>query len=71
MKLTSLVNAIVQTAGAATQILNLAIGSGYLSPKGQAALAGAAAFVQGLVALLAHYSNPDGTPAAVAYVAKK
>jgi hypothetical protein len=42
--------------------------SGMLPPKQQAGLAVIVGAIQGIVAAIAHFRNPDGTPASVAYV---
>lgn len=60
MKLTAIVNGIAQTLGTTVQIINWMIGSGYLSPKGQAALAGTVGAAQGVIAVLAHFKTPQG-----------
>lgn len=41
--------------------------SGYLPLKYQAAFALVVGFAQAVVSWKAHYANPDGTPASVAY----
>jgi len=38
------------------------------SPKSKAIAAGVIAIAQGVAAGLAHFSNPDGTPAAAPYI---
>ena len=49
---------IVQGGSFVLQALNLAIGSGYLSPKGQAAAATAITTIQAVIGVLAHFSPP-------------
>lgn len=58
-------NVILQLIATAIQVLN---GMGeVLPPKYQALGAGLLAGLQLIVATLAHYSNPDGTPAEIPY----
>ena len=61
-------NVAIQTLGTIIQGLNAAGGvfSGELKWVAGIAVGG----LQLVVAVLAHYSNPDSTPAAVAYVKK-
>ncbi len=44
---------------------------GVVPPKYQALAAGVIGVLQAIQGTLAHYYNPDGTPAATAYVAPK
>lgn len=60
-------NLIVQILMTAMQAYNQI--SDLLPAKWKTPAALVMGIIQGLVALLAHYSNPDGTPATVAYVA--
>lgn len=64
MKLST--NVIVQALGTVGQALNLA--SGMVPPKYQFWIAGALGIVQSISGILAHFSNPDGTPSTTAYV---
>jgi hypothetical protein len=60
-------NLVVQILGTIAQALN-ALGD--LAPvKYKFAIASIVGIVQAISGLIAHYSNPDGTPATVAYVA--
>jgi hypothetical protein len=59
------VNVAVQVIGSASQVLNVA--AGIIPAKDQFWIAGLLGVAQGLSAILSHFSNPDGTPASVAY----
>jgi hypothetical protein len=65
MKFTFSVNFIVQILGVALQGANFF--SGMVPAEYQPVLAAVVTIIQGVSALLAHFKNPDGTPAAVAY----
>ena len=65
MKLST--NLIIQILGTITQILNQATPF-VTSDKAKAVIAASVGIAQTLSALLAHFSNPDGTPAQAAYV---
>lgn len=58
-------NVVAQLAGASSQLL---IDTLPIAHDWHPWLRGLAAFVQLYAGLMAHYSNPDGTPAKVAYV---
>ena len=58
---------ILQGLGVALQAANLAQ-PWIHNPKSQATLAAVVGGLQGIAALVAHFSNPDGTPASVAYI---
>ena len=53
-------NVFFQTIGTAIQVANA---SGVIPPKYQSLVAAVTGLMQGGVALKAHNSNPDGTPA--------
>ncbi len=61
-------NVIAQLAGASSQLL---IDTLPVAHEWHPWLRGLAAFVQLYAGLMAHYSNPDGTPAIVGYRKKK
>lgn len=60
------VNAILQALMLALQMLNQA--QDMLPPKGKFWAMIAISALQGVVAVLSHFSNPDGTPASTPYV---
>lgn len=62
------INIVIQSLAIAAQALN-AIGD-FVSPKSKPLVAGIVGIVQALTAFLAHYNNPDGSPAAEAYIKK-
>jgi hypothetical protein len=55
------VNLIIQILATIVQVLNFA--SGMVPAKYQWILAGALSLIQAITGILAHFSNPDGTPA--------
>ena len=59
-------NLVIQILGLIVQGAN-AMGA-LLPPEYQAGLAVIVGLIQAIVAAIAHFSNPDGTPAAVAYL---
>jgi hypothetical protein len=59
-------NVVVQILGTVVQALN-AIG-GMFPAKQQVLIASIVGVIQAVVGLLAHFSNPDGTPAAAPYI---
>ena len=61
-------NYVAQGLATALQILNVA--AGVVPPKYQPFVAFGVAIVQGGIALAAHYNNPDGTSAKVAWIPK-
>lgn len=65
MKFKFSVNAAIQAIGTATQLANVA--SGFVPPSKQPLVASAVGLLQAASGLLAHFRNPDGTPAQVAY----
>ena len=67
MKISS--NVIFQIVGTALQVLNYA--SGMIPAKYQWLVAGVVGILQGISGIVSHYSNPDGTPAALPYTAPK
>ena len=67
MKLT--VNAVVQVLGTALQGVNAI--SGVLPARMQFWAMIAISSIQGLVAVLGHFSNPDGTPVSTPYAPAK
>ena len=58
-------NAVVQTAALVAQVVNQTVP--VLPPRGQFWALVVLSVLQGLSGVLAHFSNPDGTPAAAAY----
>jgi len=66
VKLTLSVNTFIQVLALIVQYLNVA--AGIVPQKYQPWIAGALVVMQGLVGILAHFANPDGTPAKVAYL---
>lgn len=68
MKLTFSWNIVAQVLGTLLQILNVA--AGVVSPKWQPVVAFGLAVVQAGIALTAHYVNPDGSTAKVAWIPK-
>jgi hypothetical protein len=66
--MTSKTHIIAQVLAMLLQVLNMA--SGVVPPKYQPYVMFGIAVVQAGMGLYNHYYNPDGTPAAVAYVAK-
>lgn len=66
MNLTLSVNSVLQVLLLAAQGLNQAMD--LLSPKMKFWAMVAMSAIQGTVGILAHFVNPDGTPAKVAYV---
>jgi hypothetical protein len=69
MKINLTQNTVLQGVAIVIQIANALSPS--LSEKHQAAVASGVAVVQLLISRWAHQSNPDGTPAEVAYVDPK
>lgn len=67
MKLNITQSTVLQTLGTAIQIANAVSPS--LSIKQQGTIAVVVGVMQIIVNRMAHKSNPDGTPATVAYVA--
>lgn len=63
------VNAIIQILAIIGQ--GAAVVSEVLPPQAQKWTVGTLAVVQALTGILAHFRNPDGTPAAVAYLPQK
>ena len=63
------VNGVIQLIGTLAQTVN-ALGA-FVPDKQKVYVAAALAALQGLSAVLAHFSNPDGTPASVAYTPSK
>jgi hypothetical protein len=63
------VNYLIQAVAMLTQIVN-AMGS-IFPPKYQGFAAVAIAAVQAIVAAIAHYFNPDGTPAELPWITPK
>jgi hypothetical protein len=63
------VNLIAQILGTLIQVLNFA--TALVPPDYHWLVAGIAGIVQAIAGLLAHFSNPDGTPSTVPYVAPK
>jgi hypothetical protein len=63
------VNLVVQVLALAAQGINQA--QDLLPPRGQFWAMVALSAVQGATAVLAHFANPDGTPAVVAYRKEK
>jgi hypothetical protein len=61
-------NTVVQVIGVGLQLYNQY--GGMVPTKYQPAAAAIVGAIQGIVALMAHFSNPDGTAAATAYVKK-
>jgi hypothetical protein len=61
-------NMVIQIVATLIQCANVI--SGLLPPAQQASLALIVGAVQGVVAAIAHFKNPDGTPAAEPYVKK-
>jgi hypothetical protein len=59
------VNAAIQSLAVVAHVLNATID--VLPPRGRLWAMAALSLVQGAVAALAHFSNPDGTPAAAPY----
>jgi hypothetical protein len=62
------VNLVAQLLGFATQVI---IPTFVVDPTKRTTIQGVVAGVQGIVGIVAHSYNPDGTPAVVAYVPKK
>lgn len=59
------VNVVVQILALIAQAANATMD--LLPPRGRAIAAGVVALVQGVTAALAHWVNPDGSPAQVPY----
>ena len=59
-------NSIVQIVGIVGQIFNVV--GGFVPSKYQGLIAGILAGVQGVTGAVAHFKNPDGTPATTPYV---
>jgi hypothetical protein len=59
------VNAVIQALGSALVVTQMV--TGFIPPKYAAWGAAAVTTIQSLTAILAHFRNPDGTPARVAY----
>ncbi len=55
------VNAVIQSLAVVAHILNASVD--VLPPRGRLWVMAALSVVQGAVGALAHFSNPDGTPA--------
>ena len=66
MKYSISINTICQVLLMAVQIYNQSLP--LIPPKYQPYGVCAVGIIQAVLALLAHYRNPDGTPAAVAYL---
>jgi hypothetical protein len=60
------VNSVIQILGILLQFLNQALNT--LSPKTRFWATVIMAVIQGVIGVLAHFSNPDGTPSSVPYV---
>lgn len=60
------VNATIQALGTATQVINQV--TDLLTPKGKFWALVTLSAIQGVSAILAHFSNPDGTPAILPYI---
>lgn len=60
------INIIIQALGTVLQVLNLV--SGMIPPKYQWLVAGLVGIIQAVTGMLAHWSNPDGTPATAPYI---
>jgi hypothetical protein len=60
------VNIIIQMLALATQYLNAS--TEMLPERGKFWAMVVLSILQGIVAVLAHFANPDGTPATVAYL---
>jgi hypothetical protein len=65
MKLTISVNVIIQAVASVLHLANLA--NHIVPAKYKFWVAGVIMICQGLTGILAHYKNPDGTPASVSY----
>lgn len=63
------VNSVLQLLMLVLQGLNQI--SDLVPPKGKFWIMVGISAIQGLVAILAHFANPDGTPAEVAYIKPK
>jgi hypothetical protein len=61
-------NMVIQILGMAGQAINALVD--FVPPKSKPIAAGVIGVIQAVTALLAHFSNPDGTPAADPYVKK-
>jgi len=62
------VNVAIQILALAAQGINAT--QDFLPPKGKFWAMVALSAVQGLTAVLAHFANPDGTPAQAPYIGK-
>jgi hypothetical protein len=60
------VNYVIQILGVILQVINQT--SDTLPPKGKFWATVIMAVIQGVIGVLAHFSNPDGTPSSVPYV---
>lgn len=69
MKIKSLTNILIQILMFVFQGINAT--SGITEDDLKPVVAGIIAVVQGIIAIIAHYSNPDATPVETAYVSKK
>ena len=63
-------NLVIQVLGTVVQALNV-LAPFATSDKAKGSIAATVALVQAITAFIAHFSNPDGTPAAAAYVPEK
>jgi hypothetical protein len=61
-------NVIAQIIGVALQYVNIA--SGLIPKDWEWLVAAVIGILQGIAGIASHFSNPDGTPAKVAYVPK-
>ena len=62
-------NILIQSTASAAQVIN--IFTPVLSDKNKIYATGILSIAQGVTAIIAHNSNPDGTPASVGYVKGK
>jgi hypothetical protein len=63
------VNVVIQVLGTIVQVVNLV--SGVVPKDFEWVVAGVVGVIQAVTGILAHFANPDGTPAAAPYVAPK
>jgi hypothetical protein len=66
MKFSLNFNLVLQTLGGILQFINM-FGTA-IPAKYQSYVAAVVTAIQALLAIVAHFNNPDGTPATVAYV---
>jgi len=64
-------NMLFQIIATLIQGANAVAGSGMLTPNQQGGLAVIVGAIQAVVAAIAHFKNPDGTPASEPYVKDK